>query len=73
VNFLDDETGATLRDLAKTVQRMDEIYREGRAHKELTAKEMPAQMHDELLEMRLSFKKAADMLDAVYEFWDDEA
>lgn len=70
MNFLDDETGALLKTLAKTVQRMDEIYREGRAHKELTAKAMPLQMHGELLEVRHEFTKAAGALDEIFEFWD---
>jgi hypothetical protein len=70
VNFLDTEMGATLKVLAKSLQRMDEIYREGRAHKELTAKEMPPQIRAELLEVRQVFAKAAGMLDEVFEFLD---
>jgi hypothetical protein len=49
---------------------MDEIYREGRAHKELTAKAMPPRMHDELQEVRRAFVKAAGQLDEIFEFWD---
>jgi hypothetical protein len=49
---------------------MDEIYREGRAHKELTAKAMPPQMHGELHDMRRTFVKAAGLLDEIFEFWD---
>jgi hypothetical protein len=70
LDFLNDKTGAILETLAKTVHRMDEIYREGRAHKELTAKAMPPRMHDELQEVRRAFVKAAGQLDEIFEFWD---